>query len=1189
MAGLSFEDLNEDETEEVVTDTTGKGLSFEDLNEDETEDKPESEDTVEVNFINSQMYEGMSYAEASKLFQELKEKAESDDPEGFARSFPRGLTYTNKDGSTEGVPTPEADFNWSELSTYLPKTQNLWYSLTGQPEKIGQGPAKVSITQNLGRGAFESLGDFNILMGAGVDKATGLFGVDTDLTEYYESISTEYDTSESIIDSLIADGGPAVLGAFIPGKVAYNALKTAPMLLRGIGVEISAALGGALTTGTDEETLLVGENAAFDTDFAIFKGLDLQDGEASSDAIEARVNVFIEGLVGAGVISTAAKTVKGVTSVGYNLIFKGIVDAFRPSSGGRLINGKDRAIYLDLIERMSLIDSSSSKEEFAARAAEIAQIVKDNSTVVTRLLSNSDDTNEIVVDTISAFIKGDGTVDMAGLLKMRAGATLSDNTGTLQKAITGPQKNVEASLVDDLDNLIANSDADDATGVMARSSDAIVEEGQKIVDGANLTLEQAQKNFDDAAAKIIPTDPDDLEFIDALTRLETASGLDIGVPAEGALTEIKQGMQNAFEAISNRKNALFMEIKGGEVSAKGMIDILDELKPEQLDAALSGLNKNSPLGVLLDSLKSIQRKAANDIAAMVEEGTLDAASSSAVLGEMVEEGMSDFLSSQGVTYAKLYTELRPLAAVMAENAYASTDPLVTAGGAVLRKFVQYIDGEALDFAAEQDDTIKPLALAAKKYYKDSFSPAFRGGGVLQKFGQLYQRTIGRTDPTDLSAQGPDGILMKGQGYAEDLDELLVNELLGSGNPEKVLNLVNLLKTADPAQGNIPLGRAEAVLDYTIFDTVSAFADSIRLSDMGMQGADFTAFSSSLQKYARSLRLAFPEKHDVIQQLVKNLDAAQGSREAMEEVLLRAKELSGAKKEEIQSMVINNFLDRNRTKLSFARGDDTLVATNNYQDKFFKMFTSPESTNEIAELLALADSAGPSQKKIIMDGLKVAYNQHARKTVLNSQTDITDVRQLSVDKIQKAQEGLDPLLKLTEDIYGTDSEFTKAFAQILEAGKVSAKGQRATSNPSQSATAYNKAALSSVQAGINIFLGPLTRLGTQIRTGAAAGLNAMMPDRQANQILVRLLADPEYFLELAAKYNKTPTDPILGEMLEKYLTVGTLRGLTAEDGEESGGEAAIEAGYSLLPDAVTDQTESLLKAGGAVVNAIKRVK
>jgi hypothetical protein len=61
------------------------------------------------------------------------------------------------------------------------------------------------------------------------------------------------------------------------------------------------------------------------------------------------------------------------------------------------------------------------------------------------------------------------------------------------------------------------------------------------------------------------------------------------------------------------------------------------------------------------------------------------------------------------------------------------------------------------------------------------------------------------------------------------------------------------------------------------------------------------------------------------------------------------------------------------------------------------------------------------------------------------------------------------------------------------------------------------------------------------------------------------------------------------MLEKYLTVGTLRGLTAEDGEESGGEAAIEAGYSLLPDAVTDQTESLLKAGSTVVNAIKRVK
>ena len=1212
MAGLSFEELNEDETEEVVIDTAGKGLSFEDLNEDGTEQDPEGEDTVELNFINSQMYDGMTQEKAIELYNELKAKAEAGDTEGFANSFLGGLTYTNPDtGLKEGVPTPEPDWalpslkdvaNWdlSDVTTWFPQTQNLFYSLTGQPEKMNQGPSSVSPSQNFRRGLLESGGDALVGVANVADSLINYSGNDSkmkpnkpndysDLTGYAEGKVIGYDTSESIADSLIADGGPMAIASLGAGKKAFDLLKNGGWLLRTIGTEVAAAFAGAATMGTDEETLLMGENAAF----PIFKGLDLKDESRATKGLETRVNALAEGLGLSTVFYTGAKSAQALGVGAYNLLLKGIFDALRPTKSGRLIDGLDKQVYDRLMTKLSDLPLNASPTEISAKANEIAVIVEEHKEVILKLLDGTDGSIEVGLDTISALIKGSPEgFDGAGLLAYRRGASNFDitqgGTGTLDKSVSAPQRAVDTTLAGQRSAIVdAAGDGASETSVLQTSTDAIVDEGQNIVTGANKTLAEAEEQLAKDAEKIIPTDPNDLEFIDAVSRLEEATGLTIGNTKEASLDQIKKGLKNAFEAISNEKNTRYLAIKGGNVDPDGIIEVLDLLTPQQLDNAFLGLPSKSPLGVLMDGLNSVRKSAAQRVKQQIADGVIDEADAAAILDQEVTSGMSELLSKNGMSFEKLYTEIRPAVSGLAEDLYNAGGVLDVAGGRVLRKFIEYIDGSgdylgkgALDFAAEGDESLVPAVTAAKEYYTQVFAPFFRGGGVLEDYANLYTRTIGRTKSNNLLA-GLDGTQFKAAGYNKDLDDMLVNNLLsGGGNPDDVVELVRLLNTEDLAKGTgEQLGRAEAALDYMIFDVVNTFADNVRT--VGMQAADFSAFSSQLQQYSRQINKAFPEKAEVIQQLVKNLDAAKGSQTKLADLLEAARLASKQKKEEVQQTVISNFLDRNATNISFNRGDDVLKASSNPMDAFNSIFSSSNSVNDIRDLLALANSAASgSEKKIIIDGLKLAYNKHATKKFINASSNLQGVKDLSIANIEAAQQDTSNLLQLAREIYSSpaDKEFVSTFEQILDLGVVSAKGQRAKPIPGDSSTAYTQAAMSATQTGINLILGPLTRGGTRIRTGVGALLTAVNPDRAANQILINLLADPEYFLELAAKFNKTPADPLLQELLEKYLMSSVIKGGAAEEGSSE-----VEDD---LVGKLDDQMGSVLGAGNAVVNAIK---
>ena len=78
-----------------------------------------------------------------------------------------------------------------------------------------------------------------------------------------------------------------------------------------------------------------------------------------------------------------------------------------------------------------------------------------------------------------------------------------------------------------------------------------------------------------------------------------------------------------------------------------------------------------------------------------------------------------------------------------------------------------------------------------------------------------------------------------------------------------------------------------------------------------------------------------------------------------------------------------------------------------------------------------------------------------------------------------------------------------------------------------------------------FIGPLTRTGARIRSLAGAAFDKLDSARKATTIMDNIFADPDYFLELTRKYNRTPLDPVLQENMVTALTSGGVKTFNAE--------------------------------------------
>ena len=209
----------------------------------------------------------------------------------------------------------------------------------------------------------------------------------------------------------------------------------------------------------------------------------------------------------------------------------------------------------------------------------------------------------------------------------------------------------------------------------------------------------------------------------------------------------------------------------------------------------------------------------------------------------------------------------------------------------------------------------------------------------------------------------------------------------------------------------------------------------------------------------------------------------------------------------------------------------------------------------------------------MRGLKLAYNRYLDDQVLAIAEEAGGTRPLKVAPVAKASNDLTQLFEVGDIIYADQPQFMQAIRGTLDAAAEVAQGARATPIRSQSATAFNQETATATTRLIYLIVGPLSRAGSRVRAIVGGAIEKADADTKATAIRNRILQEPDYFLELADRYNKNPRDPLLEDQMINYLSTAILKTDVEDDDIDEG---------SLL----NSMQNSLQSASEAVINTVK---
>ena len=1151
----------------------------------ETEGDEEKDEGYDTNWV-----DGMSFQDAIAQYKDMRASAGQ---EGSRFSTSAGqLIYEKDDGTKEMVlmPTPS---DWDTM-------KSLWPFNEFGPEDV---KADIPLSAVAGAGVRESFHDLDEMLSAGVDyfgAKTGLY--DSDLLASSQEKSVEVNTSGSILDAIVADGFPALVMGGGTGALVFKSMQTAPKVLQGLYKVAPKAMSRAGQTVRGTTTAVSGELAATATTgtdegsfFEIFspEDLNLSDDEKGK-LIAHRMNVLTEGMILGGVLGGAVLGTKAVGMAGYDFLASGIVDIFRPGA-------IERKIYDDVSRELAGIGSTATPQEVAAVQGRIVEILKENKSVMVKTLADLEANRNMTFDTVTSLIRGsDGTpLNPSTLTASRAGAVNTvgqtpikvdgENT-TLDTKIQEPVNALQDDLAAQRVELGGETPAQEVE-VMQAATDTMVDQSGRVVDQAQGNLQAAQAKFDSDVQAVLTTGvADDIELADQLKQLEGKYPDELAQLKIGNRESIGNGLRNAYEAISNEKNRLYREVTGGKVDPQGLIDMLDQLDPSYFDPAKLGLPSNSMFGQFMSRYKST-KQLVDDLTSQLDNPKLKEEARNSILDQLgpdpdnaVTYLMADFFEAEGLDFGALYTQVRPSVSRSASDLFATATPEAKAAGRVMRDFVRYIDIDAVDFAGKSVEGLADKANAAKNFYKTEYAEFFAGDGVLGQYARLYDGTIGRTQSGDLMARAT-GSEFGVRDYNEALENLVKGDILTSGNTSVYQNVADLL--GKNLNGET-LGNPTELFDYMMLDVVQQFHAKVRSG--GMAAVDVEGMINALNKHAEVVSEVFPQKTQTIRAFIFELEAVKGSSADLEAKLANAAGAATLAKEKLQDSVLSRFWDNKGTpSVSEMVSGTEIRPSSNPQSNFVSIFTDKEALNRMDDLLIEIDNLpkgnyAKSEGEIVMDGLKMSFNRFISDKLETASRNLTGGKELSVAQADKilAEGGSPQILGLARKIYADSPEWVEALELSTTLARDSSVLKRATPNPAQSATNFNINAQTATNRLIYTFVGPLSRAGTRIKAGAAGVIGSIAPNVRAAEITARLYADPEYFLELAGRFNKNPKDPLVEQLLTRYLIGASVKVDMDDDNDATVGAAARSAA-TLLP--FDETVVPLVEAGFASVPAI----
>ena len=885
-----------------------------------------------------------------------------------------------------------------------------------------------------------------------------------DTTQLKENLAT-LSPGDSALDSIIIEGTAIMAGGLGIAKGVQKIISSAPKLasvplVRSILTFVGFDIGAAATANVDSGTLVVGENSIRDDlgmgDLGILGGFTANpDSPEYKQEAAKRANIFIDGLMMAKIAEGAISSVDATARLVYNLSpLANLTDLAKK-------NVREEMYVKDVLDVLSSEALTEEARKIASR--KIATLIEENQSIYVNMPKELAEDFKVDVDTMTALElalkKGDDAgakniIASAGKIKQGVIANPKGSNLTELK-VAAPGQKFEETLSSVEQNLGGGQAITDA-------NTALQDQGFKQVDDANTAIAVANDNLSNADSVFAERLKNDPSIIGRVAELEAKTGINVGSVRELSADAIVQKLSQAAEAMGKQKDALYSAIEGGQVDYSSMVDTLLDLRPQQLDAAMSATKAGDQFGTLLEQTK-LQTKIVDDVP--VQE----------TVPEM-KQRVAEWAQSQNLNFARLYTDIRPNL-VDSIGRMEMGSPEAQAAASTLIKFKQWIDEDALQHVMNSGDPMAAeKASQAFNYYKGEYAPFWRDGSTLEELDKLRTRTVARD--------------MQPQRFADESRQS-IKATIGDENREVSKLIVDMLNR--PEGGNNP----ELVTDMITGDVLSRLYGKVDSSgaDLGLNDA-----RAALSSYATLIDEAFPLEASKLEELGRLLSDNKLTKEQLQGEITRTTRLAEEAKDTVYNRELSKF---------FAKEG---VPNPNGFDTMKKIFNGAQSADTLTSLVARAE-----QDPVILDGMRAAYTRWLKSDLLSSTTSAGGDRTISQARQVQLSDGVKTNMVDYGNILFKDiPEYVPALTTIMEEVGLIQRSRNAKSIPTGSGTAETNAKITEVNRAVTLIFGPLSRTGARVRTVASGYIQKHSDPVGYLSMIDRLNANPQEFVDAAQR-------------------------------------------------------------------------
>jgi hypothetical protein len=1004
--------------------------------------------------------------------------------------------------------------------------------ITPPSPRFGREGAKTGFMDLAAVGLAQGLGNAIELAGAGLERL-GFTGA----TEAAGNLIPGVDTGESGMDALVVEGLPILASSLVGAGLALRATQGANLMLRGTSATLAGETAAAAASRTDAGSIAIGENAML----PILRGVDLEDSEAN-DVIEARLNLLMDGMLAGGIVAGGVQGVAQLGKFAYGMAAQPLVNSLLRGDAGiedETINLLLRQL-VDETTGLSKADMGDPNVRFQI-ANRIAELVSTNRRVLVPYLTRLEEDLPVNLDSMSALARGlEGTNQQGVVIRgegLRRGVTQGGGTRTMA-AVNEPSDTLEQQTREYLEQ-VGGETAADQTRTMADAADALAGSGRREVLDAQTSLADATANYQRSATDLVADLANDIELADEIDRLSRITGTEIDTTRTAAREDILENLETAYVQMRVQKNALYSSIEGGPIDTGAIYDVLSNVQLDELSRQATSLQRTSPLRQIAELFQP--RMVPDDTPSGSLELATDLTPGS---GSMRQETREEVIKRVNEWFARdpsmynfgyFQNIIRPELSSLASDLFARNDSMA---GGVVRQIIKTIDDDMVDFVARTDPNLADAAVEAKRYYEEEFAPLFRDGR-LQDYADLYDGTIGRSENigrVDYTS-GSRGI---------------IDSTLRSGDSALIGQFRDLL--ARPEAG----GDVNPLANYMVADAISSAANSLRAS--GGTDAQLGGFVGQLRQYSEALNENFPSRARELNDFAARVEAAQGNRVELERLMTEAQERLQTTVNEVKSGELRSFFRR-----EYGNSADPILrdlATASDPMPAFAAVLASNRNDTTATVTALMDRAAaldPVQRIAVEDGLQTAYMRVFRERFLGRRMESGGTRPVNPARIDMALDETQSMFRVGDALFRDTPEVMDAVRTMSELASGIASSRNASPIASMSPTEFNRQATTATNRIIYTVIGPLSRPGTRVRAALGSFLENAAPDERAAIILDNIMADPQYFAELARRYNRQPNNPEAEQILLRAMTTAVVRSndMGVDEVVDSAAQAEIE--------------------------------